>query len=154
MLVLTEEGSMTATRVALLEKEAVPQLWSLMLAILDEKGKTLLSVYSEEEIFNLLCHGVMDLWIGVRSGILDGFALCAWEVHARARYYHVLGIMGDNLKLYLNEGLEKIEKYAMTMGAAELVIEGRKGWTRLLQPKGYAQRTVRLRKNVLRAWSN
>lgn|SRR5574342_202878 len=153
MLLQTLE-SFPIARVELVTKEAVPPLWAPMLPIFDEKGKNLLTVFSEEEIFNLLCHGVIDLWLGVRNNTLDGFALCAWEVHMRARNYHVIGVLGNNLKMYLKEGLEKIEKYAMVMGAAEVVIEGRKGWKRVLGSRGYEERTVRLRKNVRRAWSN
>jgi hypothetical protein len=152
MIIETEKP--TLAKVDLMAKESVPPLWSAMLPILDEKAKDFLTVFSEEELFNLLCHGIMDLWIGVKNGQLDGFALCAWEVHARARYYHVLGIFGDNLRFYLDEGLVKMEKYAMTMGAFEVVVEGRKGWQRLLKSRGYGPRTVRLRKNVRRAWSN
>jgi hypothetical protein len=155
MLTLIETSGVPGTRVELVPKEAVPPLWAPMLEIMDTKGKELLTVFSEEELFTLLCHGVIDLWLGVRgTGLLDGFALCAWEVHARARNYHIIGIMGDNLKLYLEEGLSKIEKYAMTLGATEVVIEGRKGWARVLGAKDYKPRTLRLRKDVRKAWSN
>lgn len=114
----------------------------------------MLGVFSEEEVFKLLCSGIMDAWVGHRGIEMDGFALCAWEVHARAKYYHVLHIMGSNLKLYMNEGLLKLEKWAYVMGAREVVVEGRLGWRRLLSKRGYSEPTVRLRKNMPKAWGN
>lgn len=150
---LLETEASTAL-VAVVAKETVPQLWSELLPILQDKGEKFLQVYSEDELFRLLCMETLDLWIGARNGHIDGFAVCGWETHARARYYHIVGIFGDNLSLYLKDGLRAMEHYALGMGAVEVVVEGRRGWQRLLAKQGYAPRTVRLRKNVRKALGN
>lgn len=140
--------------VSLVPHNAVPYLWHEVLPILEEKGERMRSVSSDEEIFSYLCKGGLDLWTAIRNGHLDGVAICGWEIHDRAKYYHVLHVLGDNLHLYLDEGLRKIEKWAYTLGARELIAEGRPGWARILAKRGYSMPTVKLRKNLPRAWGN
>ena len=154
MLLQVQTASAPPVAVELLAKEQVALLWPEMYVILEEKAEDFLTVYSEEEIFKLACSGIIDVWIGRRGGQIDGFVLAAWEVHARAKYYHILGGFGDNLKFYLSKGLEQMEKYAYVLGAVELIIEGRSGWLRLLKPRGYRARTIKLRKNLRKALGN
>lgn len=151
LLEVTETG---LSQVELVAASTVPELWPLMLPILEEKAEEFLKVYSEDEIFRLLCMDQMDLWLGCTNSRLDGFAFCGWEVHSRARYYHVLGIFGDNLRKYLDMGLRKMERYAFEMGATEIIMEGRFGWKRILEVRGWRPRTLRLRKNLRRALGN
>lgn len=156
MLVVEEAIGVAASpaRVELMDKAVIPMIWSEMVPILEERGKVFLMVYSEEEVFKLCCSGFLDVWLGLRNGRLDGFAVCGWEVHARAKYYHVLGIFGSNLSLYLEQGLDRIERYALIMGADELIVDGRKGWQRMLEKRKYAARTVKLRKDLRRTLGN
>lgn len=154
MLVIHTDAAQSGPIVELMPTETAVALWPTLLTILEEKGEDFLTVYAEEEVFAHLTRGTMDVWYGRNQGLVDGFVLCAWELHFRAKYYHVLGAFGSNLALYLRQGLTKIEQYAFGMGAVELIIEGRKGWQRMLRPLGYHPRTVKLRKNLRKAWGH
>lgn len=150
----TLEPGTCLAEVGIIPANMVPLVWSSMLPIIEERGACLLGVWSEEEVFRLLCNGTLDLWGGYRQGSMDGFALCGWEVHDRAKYYHVLHLLGDNLSMYLDEGLQKMERWAYTLGAREIIVDGRPAWKRLLAKRGYGMPTVKLRKNLPKAWGN
>jgi hypothetical protein len=129
-------------------------VWDAVQSLLSEKGELILSVYSEEELLHLVQSRMLDLWVGMKHGKIDGIAFCGWELHSHARYYHILHALGYRAQEFLPVGLPVIEHWACSFGATEVVIEGRKGWQRLLQKFGYLTPTVRLRKNVRKAWSN
>lgn len=150
----TQESGTSSVDVGMVPPLHVPMLWAQIEPILKEKGEDWLTTVSEEEVLGFLYTGQLDIWCGMDNGELDGFVICHWEKHARANYYHIDCIAGKNLDKYFALGMQKIERYACIMGAAEVVMEGRKAWTRLLGPRGYVPRTVRLRKNVRTLWSN
>src|SRR5687767_10049585 len=108
----TQEPGTSSADVSMMPHGELALWWPQLLEIIEEKGSRMLSVSSPTEIYMLLCNGVLDCWLGRRTAQLDGLALCAWEVHDRARYYHIMHLMGDNLRLYLNKGLPLIEHYA------------------------------------------
>lgn len=140
--------------VGLVPAGAVPVLWDRVLEIMRDKGQRWLKVVDENDVYNLILTGNADLWCAMQNGTLDGIMICMMERHAKASYYHVCFIGGYGLSKYLATGLEKLEKYACIMGATELVLEGRKGFAKLLKPYGYYTNTVRLRKNVNVLWRN
>ena len=144
----------TVPDVGLVPAGAVPILWDRVLEILYDKGQKWLKVVDEKDIYGLLVNGQADLWCAMHNGHLDGVMICMMERHARASYYHVCFIGGTHFNKYIACGLEKLEKYACIMGAAELVLEGRKGFAKLLKPYGYYTNTVRLRKSVNVLWRN
>jgi hypothetical protein len=132
----------------------VASLWWQVEPILREKGEEWLQTFSMEEVFQVLITGVADLWIGGHNQVIEGVAICAWETHAHAKFYHVLFCGGKNLNKYLDAGLPKIEKYVCMMDGKDVIIEGRKGWQRMLASRGYSARSVKLRKHVKTLWSN
>ena len=140
--------------VGLVEKEMIPYLWPQILEILLEKGKKWLEIVDERDVYVQLCRGEVDLWCAMHGGRLDGFMICGWERHGRGSYYHVIFLAGEKLEKYLSIGLEKIERYASIMSATEVVLEGRKGFARLLRKHGYYQNTIRMRKSVRILWRN
>lgn len=132
----------------------IPEIWEEIEGILNEKGERMLGVYSVEEVFRLLCTGILDVWLAKRGKNLDGIVFCGWEVHTKVKYYHILYAFGNNMKKHLDNALTQLEKYAYLMGAYQVVVEGRFGWKKVLEKKGYRQETVRLRKGVIRALGN
>lgn len=150
---MVETGT-SSVSVGLVPKEDIPILWNQILPILQEQGKKWLDIVDENVVLALLYTGQLDIWCGMKDRVLDGFAICQWERHSKRSYYHIIHISGQNLELYFDKGLQQIERYASILGAYEVVLEGRKGWMRMMKPKGYGTRTVRLRKNVRTLWSN
>lgn len=136
-------------------KEAVPTVWPQVEAIMQEKAQKWLEVVSPAEVFGWLINGDADLWLGAHNGVIDGFVICMWEVHARRKRYKVLYIAGYELEKYLAHGLEKLEQYCAILGGEEVIFRGRKGWVRWLRRFGYhPDDTVRLRKSTLVLWRN
>lgn len=144
----------SVAEVGLIPTEIVPMMWPRVLEILYAKGQKWLKVVDENDVFHMLMSNQADLWCAMQNGRLDGVMICMMERHRRASYYHVAFIGGDGLSKYLAQGLEKLEHYAALQGAAELVLEGRKGFARLLKPFGYHTNTVRMRKSVKVLWRN
>jgi hypothetical protein len=140
--------------VGLVPAGAVPVLWERVVEVLQDKGQKWLKVVDENDIYRLLVSGQADLWCAMHNGTLDGVMICMMERHARASYYHVCFIGGKHFDKYIARGLERLEKYACIMGAAEIVLEGRKGLARKLRPYGYFTNTIRLRKPVNVLWRN
>lgn len=138
----------------LVDREYIPVVWQHVLRILKEEGKEWLETVSEMEILAELANGHYDLWLAGQDGIADGYVICAWEIHARKSRYHVLAIAGHGLRKYFPQGLELLEQYACLKGASEIVMEGRKGWKRLLSEQGYQEKTVRMVKPVKVLWRN
>lgn len=138
----------------LVPPEMTQHLWPRVEQILLTRGARWLAVVSEADVYRLLITGNADLWCGMQSGELDVIAICMWERHARAQYYHVCFVGGTDAMKYLAKGLQTLERYASIMGAAELTLEGRKGLARILKPFGYGSTTVRLRKPVKVLWRN
>jgi hypothetical protein len=151
---IMEQSGTSLASVGFVPHMHVPMLWGKIVSILNEYGQEWLELVDENTVLAGLYTGQMDLWAGMQDGELDGFAVCAWERHPRRSYYHIIQIMGRNLHLYFPSGMKLIEQYACLNGAYEVVIEGRKGWLRKMEPLGYKPRTVRLRKNVRTLWSN
>ena len=133
-----------------------PLLWPDIQELLREKGQKWLEVVDEKEIYGCLLSGQWEAWIATQGEEMLGLMVCAWEHHSRQRFYHVLWGGGTKLYLYLQMGLEKIEKYACMNETTEIVIGGRPGWSRKLASLGYAPKRdyVELRKNVTVLWSN
>lgn len=144
----------SSAEVGLVPAEHITLLWPQIEPLLQKYGQRFLEISSEHEILVRLYTSQLDLWAGMDNQVMDGFAVCGWEVHAKVKYYHILSICGKDMGKYFTQGLDKIEKYACFNGATEVVVEGRKAWLRLLKPRNYNQRTVRLRKYVRTLWSN
>ena len=132
----------------------IPLVWPGVLEILQARATEWLQTVSEEEVYNWLITGRADLWLGMQNCVLDGFVICQWEVHDRAKFYHVVYIAGDGLKKYLAIGLQQLERYSCILGAKEMIFEGRPGWQRVLRRYGYAPGSVRMKKAVTQLWSN
>lgn len=148
----TQELGINSVSVGLLPALHVPMLWDQMEPILLKYGQDFLTIVDEKEVLAGIYTGNYEAWCGMDSGVLEGFAICCWERHNRASFYHISAVMGTNMRKYFRTGMEKIEQYASLMGASQVVMEGRKEWQRLLSPRGFAPQTVRLRKTVSVMW--
>lgn len=155
MLMLEEDGMVVGkVEFGLVALEHIPLIWQRVLEILRVEGKEWLETVSEMEVLAQLANGHWELWLAGDEGVLEGYVICMWEIHARKTRYHVLAIAGEGLDKYWKKGLEKLEHYACLKGAHEIVMEGRPGWKRLLLREGYMEKTVRMIKPVKVLWRN
>lgn len=102
------------------------------------------------EVFARLREGNLELWLGTRNDELEMVCFCYWEHHAHVSHYHVYQLLGINLDKYLFKGLTILEQYTAAMGGVDLVVYGRKGWEKLLEPAGFKQEYIEVRKRVQR----
>lgn len=137
-----------------LPTEAIVHFWPAIQALLHEKAKEWLELATEQEIFQAMHLGFVDVWIALEDGEVQGFVIGQWERYTKRSFYNILAIAGDGLDKYIKAGLQKIEQYAMIGGAYEIIIQGRFGWKRKLKAFGYHQTRVQLRKNTSILWRN
>lgn len=130
--------------------EMLPAIWTELLPIIEEFDGEWLKVVDPPEIFTMAMVGTIEMWAAVENMRVVGGMAAGWERHNRAAFYHILWLGGkpQHLQKFLAPGLEKIEKYALALGARDVIIVGRKGWERALLPFGYVQSYVQVRKNV------
>ena len=107
------------------------------------------------ELFTLLQRGdVYECWIGYDKGNIEAFLITAIIRYEKKAVMHIVGVVGENLiSKYIPRGFQKIEQYAALMGVTEIVLDGRKGWDRVLRKYGYGV-TLQMRKNIKIMWSN
>lgn len=136
--------------------EMVPGIWKEFVDMVEAYDGGWLESVDPVEVFTAVMHGQIELWAAFDDMRLVGGMAAAWERHAKASYYHIIWLGGQpgRIDSFLSNGLEKIEKYALAMGARDVVALGRKGWERKLKAFGYVSRYVQVRKNVREAWSN
>lgn len=154
MTQLQEKQELTKDNFALVPPEMMSALWAHIQPLLLQHGEEFFETYSLEEVFRQLCHGTMDIWVAGEDGVMDGLVLCVWERHDKASFYHIVFCCGSNLKKYFSYGLKILEYFACMKGAKSIVLEGRRGWIKLLGKRGYAPGSVRLKKPVSTLWSN
>ena len=114
---------------------------------------SILSLMSLDSLLRNLIKGDLNLWLATDENELELAMICGWEEHEFVKYYHLVWLGGENLKKYLKLGLEVLEQYACLNGAKELVLAGRDGWGRTLEPYGFVARK-RWVKNVKVCWRN
>jgi hypothetical protein len=146
------EGSTEAPgRIAKLTPEAVKALEADIVSFFTQYPALLTHLNSPEMLLNYLRNGIWHGWTALDSGgAMEIFGICAWEVHERDAYYHVLYIGGKNLKEHLTAGLKELEKFVHLNSGSSIIFHGRPGWSRLLAPYGYTSMTY-LQKNVRKA---
>ena len=134
-------------QVGIVFPEHLQAVWEQVETIVREHGEEWLDVVELRDIVLRLSTGDLHLWLGTEEQKAELVMVCGWERHGKKSFYHILWIGGERMKAYMEKGLPLVEEYAGLCGAEEVVFEGRDGWAKLLEPKGYEQ-SLMMRKDV------
>jgi hypothetical protein len=89
-----------------------------------------------------LCEGRAALWVLEDSGTPIGVAVSA----VGNGVAEILAAGGSGIIENMNTGLPKIEEWARGLGASEVILRGRRGWSRVYKSHGYEEIAVTMRK--------
>lgn len=131
---------------------SIQMAWPGVCQLVEAHGEEWLETVELNDVFCAVMQNTLELWLGTDGSELELAMFCSWETHAHKRFYHLNQLIGKNLQKYMKEGLAKVEQYACFCGAQEVVIGGRQAWLKKLEPLGYMQKYVEVRKNVQVCW--
>ena len=92
--------------------------------------------WSTEELLNDVADGRLMVWIVSRETKVLG-VFTTRVIESRVRWVMVEDLAGDDLHEWIYEAHHALDVWAREMGATQIVLEGRKGWERVLRPLGY-----------------
>ena len=101
--------------------------------------------YTPEDILSAIERQEMQLWI---AGDFDAVGITFISVKPQWKALHIFYVCGDNMDVWLNEGLDVFEAYARYNHCKYVTEQGRKGWTRALKHRGYSEALVTTRRKV------
>ena len=137
--------------VGLVHSSTIPYIWEDVQEVILTKGQAWLETVDLQEVLQLLLRQELDLWIGTDETDLAFVAICGWENHSKRRFYHVMWVGGRGLLSCLKDATSKMEQFACSCGATEVVFGGRDGWEKVMRKMGYTA-SLQMRKNVQVWW--
>ena len=103
----------------------------LQRAIDDADGR-----WSAEQLLADVEVGKVLVWIVSRDEKIVG-VFTVRVIESAVRWILVEDCAGDDLASWILEALHALETWAREMGATQIVLEGRRGWERVLRPYGF-----------------
>lgn len=132
--------------------QMLPALWPQLKSMIESHDGGWLDTVEPVEVISLVVGGKLDVWAAFDGMELVGGVIAGLEDHGKKSFYQIYWLGGSGgLDRFILPGLEKIEKYALDVGASEVVALGRKGWERKLKPYGYGVKYTQVRKDVRKA---
>lgn len=111
--------------------------------------------YANEEItwgglIEKLQSGSFDLWVlwDRQNESFHGFIVTGFVELPERLAVDVIAMSSNAPREIWMEHLKTIEDYALSMGATELVIEGRRGWLKVLDKVGFEPVSVKMVKRL------
>jgi hypothetical protein len=114
----------------------------LQRAIDDADGR-----WSADQLLADVEAGKVLVWIVTRDEKIVG-VFTVRVIESRVTWVLVEDLAGDDLASWILEAHRALETWAREMGATQIVIEGRKGWERVLRPYGYESTRIQAVKRL------
>ena len=87
------------------------------------------------------------MWIVKRDDRIVG-VFTVRAVQSQILWILVEDLAGDDLATWILEAQRALETWARELGATQIVIEGRKGWERVLRPYGFESTRIQAVKRL------
>ncbi len=125
---------------------SVAEVWRQVLPLVDGIVAASRGSITADGIFEFIVNGDMQLWVTEGDGIL---AIAITEIvrYPRKTVCKIFGCTGNGMKEWLHF-MDEIEAWAAANGCRGMKHEARKGWARILAPKGYEMTHVILEKEL------
>ena len=114
----------------------------LQRAIDDADGR-----WSTEQLLADVEAGKVLVWIVSRDEKIVG-VFTVRVIESGVRWILIEDCAGDDLASWIMPALNAVETWARELGATQIVIEGRKGWERMLRPYGYESKRIQAVKRL------
>lgn len=89
-----------------------------------------------DSVYQALKEDKIELWVGLRNKKIE-IAGLTQVCGSKETYVELFWLGGENFSDFLEIGLQRIQQWSALIGAKNLVIGGRIGWTRRLKPFGF-----------------
>ena len=114
----------------------------LQKAIDDADGR-----WSAEQLLADVEAGHILVWVVSRETKIVG-VFTVRVIQSRVTWVLVEDLAGEDIHSWLLEGHHALETWARELGAKQILIEGRRGWEKVLRPLGYETRRVQAVKHL------
>lgn len=128
---------------------ALPMWWGQVEKLLLANPKTWEPYYDLENIYNGLQNDLLTLFITLDKTEVVFAMMVQVNSYPKCRVVSFIWAAGREVDKYLVLGLEALHEFAVMVGAAEVKVEGRLGWKKILAPYGYNFDRVILRRPVV-----
>lgn len=138
-----------------LSREDIPAMWGYIAGFLEGKKGGILDNYTVEALaLALMLRDDTYLWLAVNdTGKIEGLMVVALSTGTIKTDCWIVGINCVDIRKYLPY-IGRFEKWALYHDVTDIVLEGKGAWARFLRRYGYQSKTVIMRKNIRRTWSN
>lgn len=129
-----------ALAISRVQMQDLPNYWPGFMQLFLEHGGRLQELSDPKHLFVAILKGDWDLWVLADDQDVKVAMLASWHVHSYDKLYNIPWMGGQRdfrAFKYVAEALEHIEAYALSHGAADVVLFGREGWGKVLAPYGY-----------------
>src|SRR5262245_9610949 len=102
------------------QMQDLPEYWPGFMQLFLEHGGRLKELSDPKHLFVAILKGDWDLWVLADEQKVQAAMLCSWVQHSYDKLYQINWMAGEEIKPYIGEGLEYIEKYALANGACDI----------------------------------
>lgn len=137
-------------KISAVPPDMVGDYWGLALPLLAKAFKYSSSKVDPEDVYEDLMKGNQSLWIvfeGTPINVIGAFTIRIKTYPAGAALCgEHLG--GERLNEWADDLFEIMERYARDLGINNLELIGRRGWEKILKPKGWEAKLVIFEKEI------
>lgn len=125
-----------------------------ILGFLDDKKGGILDLYEPEAFINeVLANPVMNLWIALDRGKIEGLLPVAFDDDPVGRRLHIVAINCVDFLKYRST-IWKVEKWAFECGCSEIQWDGSRAMRKLWGDDSYKEHSIRYRKSLVKQWGH
>ena len=134
----------------------LPKTWAILQTYLDLTPTMWEVGYDQQTFADEVLSGTLQLWVITENNQILAFAATQVRVIGPKKSVVIVWLAGKRMteKRLMQFGIDCAHRYAAYVQAAEVRIEGRPGWQRLLAKLGFTQKHVVLSVPTLRERMN
>lgn len=119
-----------------------PAVYAVLAPALVQSGETV------TELIDLLLENKNQLWVLRKGGDPVAVAVSELIETPLGLVAHGRLLAGENMETWVGDAIYCIAQHAKEAGAVAVEIDGRKGWERLLKPRGWKLAKVTMRMDL------
>lgn len=137
-------------KISAVPPEMVDDYWELALPLFSKAFKYSVTKVDPQDVYEDLMNGNQSLWIvfeGTPINLVGAFTI---RIKAYPAGQSLCGehLGGERLNEWADELFEIMESYANDLGIKNLELIGRRGWEKVLKPKGWKSNLVIFEKEI------
>lgn len=128
--------------------EALDMWWDKLCVLLEESPETWANYYNLHNIYQQIEVGELQLFVILKDFSMEFAMLTRVNRYPKVTTVNCIWCSGREIDRFLPMALESIDRFAYSVGANMIKLQGRFGWKRLLAPYGYGLEMVQLKRTL------